>query len=46
MTALLLVVFILGALISGPAWMAYALNEDRKRREWIAKRRERELRQR
>ncbi len=34
----------LGALLAGPAWMAHALNQDRKRREWAARQRERELR--
>jgi len=43
-TLTMLFFFALGCLISGPAWMAYALNEERKRREWMARRRERELR--
>jgi hypothetical protein len=45
MTALLLAVALLGALISGPAWMTYALKQERKRREWEARRQERRLRQ-
>ena len=44
MTFLLLAVFFLGALTAGPAWMSYALRRDAERREWIARRRERELR--
>ena len=43
-TALLLAVFVAGVLVSGPAWMAHALKQDAERREWIARRRERQLR--
>lgn len=44
MTFLLLAVFAAGALISGPAWMVYALKRDQERREWMARRRAQELR--
>ncbi len=44
MTALLLAVFVAGALTSGPAWMHYALKRDAERREWVMRRRARELR--
>ncbi len=44
MTFLLLAVFVAGALVSAPAWMAYALKRDAERREWVMRRRERELR--
>ena len=43
MTVALLFVFFLGVLVSGPAWMHHALVEDRKRREWAARRRQREM---
>ena len=43
-TAFYLALFVLGALLSGPFWMAYALRSDAERREWIARRREREER--
>jgi hypothetical protein len=43
-TYFLLVFFVLGAVVSGPAWMAYALKQDAERREWKARARERQLR--
>lgn len=37
-------IFLLGALLSAPLWMGYALMKDQERREWEARRRERENR--
>jgi len=45
MTAYLLAVAILGALCSGPFWMAYALKRDQERREWKARADARKLHQ-
>lgn len=36
-----LALLFLGALISAPFWMNYALKQDQERREWEARRRER-----
>ncbi len=44
MIAYLLAVAFLGALVSGPAWMAYALKQEAERREWVARKRAKELR--
>lgn len=44
MTAYLLAVAVLGALLSGPAWMAYALRQERERREWDSRRKAKEMR--
>ena len=44
MTFYLLAVFFLGAVVSAPMWMAYALKQDQERREWVARKRARELR--
>ncbi len=44
MIAYLLAVFFLGALVSGPAWMAYGIRKDHEHQEWVARRRVKELR--
>lgn len=37
MTAFYLALLVAGALLSGPAWMSYALKQQKERAEWLAR---------